>query len=594
MNKEKDKITEIQEDFQVKFEINKWEQKINSSTGKPEMIFEVDVLSEISKKKWAIFHTIEDFQNLIYNISSICLNIPEFTGFQNLAKENSSSKISEALQKFTDYIKDISYRGDVVNSRYFIEFFKLENHFENFNKFEPKIILHITDLNYEVSDIIFLEKTNILIISCATNFEGNGVMESMKFWKKKEKAGEILIYKLNKNTNMINNNYKEELNNNENKEKINYINTESSYSLINSIRTDSEISFLYLSQDNKYLFSGYFNGYIEIYTITESQTDISTQVISSIVKIKVSESGNRLLGIGYNPLTKYIYTACYKENKIGVNFIESKNMIGWLTSGDYPLTGFSYLYKNNYLNDIIVTFDVNGKLAIGNIKDGNKTIDLFFVSINQLSPISLFKVNWDYDHIYIGDKDGDLDVIKMVFGPKGDIQAQRAFSTSLIRNENKKNKITKYLLGNYPYKIKDVEYNPNKKELIVALHNGTIQIFSHFKNFAECVIFENIKYLNRIVFYKNNNILFTGGIEKDVYGYNIPAYYCTEMSRKLQNANLYNFMNDVKIMRNHVGKLNINQDESKINNSSIVLFPLLILPITNLPLISKVTIISFK
>ena len=150
---------------------------------------------------------------------------------------------------------------------------------------------------------------------------------------------------------------------------------------------------------------------------------------------------------------------------------------------------------------------------------------------------------------------------------KWDIQAQRAFSTSLIRNENKKNKITKYLLGNYPYKIKDVEYNPNKKELMVALHNGTIQIFSHFKNFAECVIFENIKYLNRIVFYKNNNILFTGGIEKDVYGYNIPAYYCTEMSRKLQNANLYNFMNDVKIMRNHVGKLNINQNESNINNS---------------------------
>ena len=567
MNKEKDKITEIQEDFQVKFEINKWEQKINSSTGKPEMIFEVDVLSEISKKKWAIFHTIEDFQNLIYNISSICLNIPEFTGFQNLAKENSSSKISEALQKFTDYIKDISYRGDVVNSRYFIEFFKLENHFENFNKFEPKIILHITDLNYEVSDIIFLEKTNILIISCATNFEGNGVMESMKFWKKKEKAGEILIYKINKNNNIINNKDKEELNNNENKEKINYINTESSYSLINSIRTDSEISFLYLSPDNKYLFSGYFNGFIEIYTITESQTDISTQVISSMVKIKVSESGNRLLGIGYNPSTKYIYTACYKENKIGVNFIDSKNMIGGLTSGDYPLAGFSYLYKNNYLDDIIVTFDVNGKLAIGNIKDGNKAIDLFFVSINQLSPISLFKVNWDYDHIYIGDKDGDLDVIKMVFGPKGDIQAQRAFSTSLIRNENKKNKITKYLLGNYPYKIKDVEYNPNKKELMVALHNGTIQIFSHFKNFAECVIFENIKYLNRIVFYKNNNILFTGGIEKDVYGYNIPAYYCTEMSRKLQNANLYNFMNDVKIMRNHVGKLNINQNESNINNS---------------------------
>ena len=555
MNKEKDKITEIQEDFQVKFEINKWEQKINPTSGKPEMIFEVDVISEISKKKWAIFHKIEDFQNLIYNISSICLNIPEFTGFQNLSKENSSSKISEALQNFTDYIKDISYRGDIVNSRYFIEFFKLENHFENLEQFEPKVVFHLPELNYEVSDIIYLEKIEILLIACATNFEGTNVMETMKFWKKKEKAGEILIYKLNKNSEIFNTN---------SKDNINYINIGAPYSQINTIKTDSEISFLYLSPDNKYLFAGFFNGHIEIYSITYSQSAISTQVISSLVNIQVSQNNNRLLGIGFNPLTNYIYTACYKENRIGVCFIESKNMIGDLLGSESALAGFGYLYKNNYLNDIIITFDINGKLIIGSIKSGNKNIEILFVSTNQLSPISLFKVNWEYNHIYIGDKDGDLDVIKMVF-ENNDIQAQRAFSTSLIRNENKKNKITKYLLGNYPYKIKDVEYNPNKKELMVALHNGTIQIYSHFKNFAECVIYENIKYLNRIVFYKSNNILFTGGVEKDVYGYYIPAYYCTEMSRKLQNANLYNFMNDAKLIRNQVGKLNVNQEMDKDN-----------------------------
>lgn len=558
MNKEKDKITEIQEDFQVKFEINKWEQKINPSSGKPEMIFEVDVISEISKKKWAIFHKIQDFQNLIYNISSICLNIPEFTGFQNLSKENSSSKISEALQNFTDYIKDISYRGDIVNSRYFIEFFKLENHFENLEQFEPKVVFHLPELNYEVSDIIYLEKIEILLIACATNFEGSNVMETMKFWKKKEKAGEILIYKLNKNSEIFNTN---------SKDNINYINVGAPYTQINTIKTDSEISFLYLSPDNKYLFAGFFNGHIEIYSITYSQSAISTQVISSLVNIQVSQNNNRLLGIGFNPLTNYIYTACYKENRIGLCFIESKNMIGDLLGSESALAGFGYLYKNNYLNDIIITFDINGRLIIGNIKSGNKNIDILFVSTNQLSPISLFKVNWEYNHIYIGDKEGDLDVIKMVF-ENNEIQAQRAFSTSLIRNENKKNKITKYLLGNYPYKIKDVEYNPNKKELMVALHNGTIQIYSHFKNFAECVIYENIKYLNRIVFYKSNNILFTGGVEKDVYGYYIPAYYCTEMSRKLQNANLYNFMNDAKLIRNQVGKLNVNQETDNTDDKN--------------------------
>ena len=546
MNKEKEKITEIQEDFQVKFEINKWEQKINPNNGKPEMIFEIDVLSEISKKKWTLQHTLEDFQNLIYNISSICLNIPQFNGFQALNKESSSSKISEALQKFTDYMKSISYRGDIVNSRYFIDFFGLENHFENLDKFEPKPIFHIDNLNYEVSDIIYLEKSNILIISCATNVERSS-MDNLKFWKKKEKAGELLIYKLNKNNKI----------NNDSKENINYINIGPSHSLINSIKTEVEISCLYLSPDNKYLIVGYYEGYIEIFQITDEQSAVSTQVISLLVKIQVSQTKNRLINIGFNPLTNYIYTACYKENKIGVSFIDSKNMIKTIIGGDNELVGFSYLYQNKILRDLIITLDINGRLIIGTIKSDNKNIELLFVSINQMTPISLFKVNWDYNHIYIGDKNGYIDVLNFIFN-NNDIKVQKVFSASLVKDTANKNTFTKFILGNYPYKIKDVEYNPNKKELFIALHNGTIHIYSHFKNFAECVLYENIKYLNRIVFNKNKSLLFTGGIEKDVYGYYIPAYYCTEMSRKLQNANLYNFMNDVKIIKNVVGKNNNN------------------------------------
>ena len=556
MNKEKDKITEIQEDFQVKFEINKWEQKINTTTGKPEMIFEVDVLSEISKKKWTIYHTLEDFKNLIYNLSSICLNIPEFTGFQSLNKDQTSAKIIEALQNFTDFIKNISYRGDVVNSRYFIDFFGLENHFENLDKFEPKPILHIENLNYEVSDIIFLEKSNILIISCATNFERTK-MDSITFWKKKEKAGEILIYKINTNT---------KINTKDSKDNINYINVAPSNSLINSIKTETEISCLYLSPDNKYLLVGYFDGYIEVYQISDEQSAISTQVISILVKIQVSQGKNRVINMGFNPLTNYIYTACYKENKIGISFIDSKNMIKTIIAGDNELVGFSYLYKNNTLNDIIITLDSTGRLVIGTITKDNKSIELLFVSPNQLDSISLFKVNWDYNHIYIGDKDGDFDVFNFIFSNDdnyNDVKVQRIFTGSLTKDDSSKKKIAKMIFGNYPYKIKDIAYNPNKKELFIALHNGTVQIYSHFKNFAECVLYENIKYLNRILFNKTKSILFTGGVEKDVYGYYIPAYYYTEMSRKIQNANLYNFMNDIKVIKNHVAKKIINTNNEK-------------------------------
>ena len=123
MNPDKDEITVIQEDFQLKFEISKWEQKINETTHKPELVFEIDVSSEVSKKNWAVYHSLEDFKNLLYNISSICLHIPEFSGFQQLEKNNNAISIGEALSKFSEYLKNISYRSDIMNSRYFIEFF---------------------------------------------------------------------------------------------------------------------------------------------------------------------------------------------------------------------------------------------------------------------------------------------------------------------------------------------------------------------------------------------------------------------------------------------------------------------------------------
>jgi DNA-binding beta-propeller fold protein YncE len=305
-----------------------------------------------------------------------------------------------------------------------------------------------------------------------------------------------------------------------------------------------------LSPENKYLMVGYFDGFVEVFQISDEQSEISTQVISSIIKIQVSLNKNRIINIGFNPLTNYIYTACYKENKIGVSFIDSKNMRNTIIGGNNELVGFSYLHKNDIYNNLVVTLDNNGRLIIGTIKD-DKNLELLFVSPNQLTEISLFRVNWDYNHIYIGDRDGNLDVLNFIL-KNNENKVQRIFTTSFTKDDSTKKKFTKMLFSNYPYKIKDVAYNPNKKELIIALHNGTIQIFSHFKNFAECVLYENIKYLNRILFNKSKSILFTGGVEKDVYGYYIPAYYCTEMSRKLQNANLYNCLNEIKLIKNYV------------------------------------------
>ena len=47
---------EIKEDFKLKIEINKWEQKTNKSTKKLEVIFNIQLYSELTSKKWNVYH----------------------------------------------------------------------------------------------------------------------------------------------------------------------------------------------------------------------------------------------------------------------------------------------------------------------------------------------------------------------------------------------------------------------------------------------------------------------------------------------------------------------------------------------------------
>ena len=68
------------------------------------------------------------------------------------------------------------------------------------------------------------------------------------------------------------------------------------------------------------------------------------------------------------------------------------------------------------------------------------------------------------------------------------LKIRKILSTTL-KNENK-GMISNIILQNYPYTINDVCYNPKKKEIIIALENGTVQILSHFKNFPEYIISE--------------------------------------------------------------------------------------------------------
>ena len=530
-------ISEIKEDFKLKVEINKWEQKTNKKTGKLEVIFNIELFSEVTNKKWSVYHSIQDFKDLISNLVSICTNVPDYQGLKSLEKEKSSSSIiNKASSAIIEFINTISYRSDIINSQYYIDFFKLENHFDDLKKYEPKEKMHICNLKHEISDIIFLEKLDILVVGCARDLNKN-ILSKMSFWSKKDKNGQLNIYKINNNQ-------------------------EQNYILFGQIDTDSEISCIYASEETKNIIVGYFNGTIEVFALpefSEQQKDPIKLISKNIIEI--SNKKNRIINIGFNSSNNYYFTACYKDNMINIGKIEDKKVEMSIPGSEYDLCGFNYIDKHNYLNDLVIEIDIRGTIFIGLVDQNSKSLSLLFVLTGQLSPISFFRVNFEYNHIYIGDKEGNLDILSIEINKNNDNEIKskvtKIFSTSLAKNSQ--NKLTNMITRNFPYKINDIWYNPKKKEILVGLNNGTIQILSHFKNFAEYIIYINEstkenKSINKMYFNRLDSILYIGRSEKDIFVYQMPENYNSEISRKLKDTNTFELLNGSKTCKNVIGK----------------------------------------
>ena len=545
-NKENIKLTnssttEIKEDFKLKIDINKWEQKTNKATKKLEVIFNVELHSELSSKKWNVFHSIQDFKDLINNLSHIFPNLSDIIpNLKPLEKElNTSSTITKASLAIVEFFKSISHRSDIINSKYYIDFFKLENHFGDLIKNEPEKKFSIDGLNYEISDMILLEKKDILIVGCSQI--NNNVLSKMNFWNKKVNKGQLNVYNINHN---------------EKKETGDY--------LFAQVDTESEISCLCATKDMQNILVGYFNGTIELFELPEHQEN-KNEIIKLIPKNKIgiNINKNRIINIGYNISENSFYCACYKDIMIYNAKILGKNLDMSLPGSDEDLCGFYYKEKFNNFNDLVLEIDIYGKIYIGTINKFKRCIDFIYVLDQKINQITLFKVDLEFNHIYVGNKNGTIDIFSIEISQNennilsNNLKIKKILNTSL--NNDNKGKLTNMILRNFPNKINDICYNPKKKEIYIALDNGTIQVYSHFKNFPEFVIYEqnfdNKKEnepINKLYFSKLNSILYVGRSEKDICVYQMPDNYNSEISRRLQGTNSFEILDGNKICKNSI------------------------------------------
>ena len=537
-NKSKEKTpSAIKEDFKLKIEINKWEQKTNKITKKLEVIFNIELYSELTFKKWNVYHTIRDFKDLINNLSQIFPNLLDIIPkIKSPEKEKcTSSIIMQTSSDILNFINLISYRSDIINSKYYIDFFKLENHIEDLMKNYPKEIFHITGLKYEVSDMILLEKKEVLIVGCGQM--NNKVLSKMTFWNKKEKKGQLNIYKINHN---------------QEKEIGDF--------LFSQTDTESEITCLCVTKDSKCILVGYLNGNIEIFEIPEYDENVH-DIIKIIPKnkIEISANKNKIINIGYNSLEDILYCACFKDIMIYSAKISEKNVESIIPGSEEYLFGFYYEENFKNINDIIFGIDIYGKIYIGTINKLKKCVEFIYVLDQKIDHLTLFKTDLEYNHIYIGDRNGNLDIFSFELFENDIIKLKKILNTSL--NKDSKGKISNMILRNYPYKINDICYNPKKNEIFIALENSTVQVFSHFKNFPEFVLYESSltnqkenKAINKLYFSKLNSILYIGRSEKDIYIYQMPDHYNSELCRRLQYCNNYEILDGNKICKNAINQ----------------------------------------
>ena len=564
----------IIEDFQLKIDINKWQKSFNDRTKKEEILYEIELYSEISKKKWAVFRSIVEMKDLVCNLSSVCLNVPECKNIEYASEKISNQVRNEIFDNFKGFLKSIQSRGDVINNKYFIDFFSLKNHSDNLINFIPKNKAEIKGISKEVSDIIYLEENSILIVGTAKKVERStldkyGFVKKIKFFFSKEKLGAIYIYKLNLNLIVKSSVDKGNCEGNNEGKDDGEIANESAVQLLNTIETDDEIAKMCLADNKRYLIVGYFNGYIEIFDLTNNEGMISTNILTSLFKFDVSDGNNsKIINIGFNSSTNYIYTACYDDNEIGIYFVDSKNKLASVPASEDNLCGFEYYYDSNKIQNFIITYDIKGRLLIGFLNNNStKFINLYYVLLNQMTEISLFKVDFDHHKIFIGNYDGILDIFSYDENnsetniDRKKYRLERILQlnlnldydqTSKIQNLN--NAVNKYIVGKYPFAINDVIYNHRKNEYLISIHNGTIQIFSHFKRFAECVIHDNVKTNYKILLNKSSNLLFIGGADKNVLIYKLPDYYMSEMTRKFQSVNSINIADEKVQCRNAIDK----------------------------------------
>lgn len=491
------------------FTIEKWEKQTSSDSNADTIIYQVEVESCLKGQKWTLSRTLKSLQAVLNDLSNIHFNMP--LPPKMIEEKESPSTITLLGKKFELYIKSLLTRGDIINSKIIIDFFELKRLYPEIDKCQIKVV-NTLKTKFQVSDFYFNESDSLMFIAFGKKLaNGFGFIEStipysvLNFFNR-EPLGQIMIYKLNRDT----------------------------FELLYEQDTKSEVDILkyYQSRNNNYLIASYYNGAIDIFECPLNHlTYVSSKFLKLINTIEVTKT--KLISFGFNVISLYLYSIPKKGKELFVFFFDANKTEKVIPLSDSPIIGFDYDDSHN-------RFMILNEEAIVTIyyieNNANVQKDFAFKS-NFNDSVSLFKVNYESKHIFIAGSYGKM-VIYSFNDSMTIITKAYSFNFKQSRLDNQS-----YVDKASLYEITEVEINPSKKELMIGLSNGVLQIFSHAIDNAEYAIDINQSIISKIKLYSKNDKAIIAGHDQSISLISIPSLYFNERIISIKDYNAINIFN---------------------------------------------------
>ena len=234
------------------------------------------------------------FKQLNKDLSSLYSYLDQsnqkFYTFINISEYHLQTlNVEPSLIILENFLRIITSKSYFINSIYLKEFLELENHFHDFMLFQPTLLTFIKDSYFktEISDLFYCKEHSLLIAGYRYSDSLYGLFSSL--WSDTLLGG-LSIYYL---------------------ETSEY--GELSIKTLFLIKLPSQVNKIFYKED--YLFIGLNNGTINVYKIYFNSADD----ISLVKHTSVRPHSNKIIDIGVNLSSGYIYSCAYGEKTVAIS-----------------------------------------------------------------------------------------------------------------------------------------------------------------------------------------------------------------------------------------------------------------------------------